>query len=598
MISLKRARVESLESRRLLSATISGLVYQDIGAVGSLQPGDPPLGGWTVFLDLNHDSKLDPGDPSTVTDASGRYTFTDVAAGTYDVREQTVTGFKAIPDAFNTVTVTDGQTLSNVNLGNQKLVDFTYPGLTAAQDDVNNGQAVTTANEPNSSTAINGKYIVTISGNSINTYRRTDGTLLTTQSLADFFKLADAVAEGPTMLPNFANATDAEVIYNAGVGKFFIAAIANGSDGTSDILIAGSPRLAPNSGNWHYHSIDVQDQNTTTQPKNVSLPTTPNQTASNLSLSFNGNSIYIAANINDSSGAFFGSRLWIVPRMKAFALATTKLVYYLYDPSTSAGLTADLSNIDAANYSSKSISDIGIAYFVANATTADDLVDIIAVRQPGKNAIFSLKTLTTPMDTSSAVAPAAQPDGGPSIDTSASAISAAWRKNFFWIADTLTPTADSTPGPATVYWFELNIPTSFNAKFTPLDNGSVSGSSISTGASTFAPAISIDRDQFVALSFAAAGPSLDLGSYVVSRRTPDPLGTMRPAYTLNAGSFTYSTTGLVEWGSSSMVLDPTTQERFWVLGRAATDPSSTSGPWSQQLIGFELPPKIFPVVNG
>jgi hypothetical protein len=622
MISLKRARVESLESRRLLSATISGVVYQDIGAVGSLQPGDPPLAGWTVFLDLNHDSTLDPGDPSTVTDASGRYTFSDVVAGTYDVREETVTGFKAIPDAFQTVSVTDGQTLANVDIGNQKLIDFTYPGLSAAQDDVNNGTDVTTANIPYSSIAISGKYIVTINGNSISTYRRDDGTLLTTQSLAYFFGLAATVSTTTTPLPNYANATDAEVIYDTGVGKFFVAAIANGSiadgtEGTSDILIAGSPRLAPNSGNWHYHSINVQDPNLTEQPGNsTALPTTPNQTASNLSLSVNGSAVYITTNINDSSGSFFGSRLWIIPHAKAFALASTKLVYYVYDPSapgpTPTYSLPELANLDAANYSSKSISNINAAYFVANSSSADGL-DIIEVRHPGKKAIFSLRTfsltaLGTPTGTSTTAAPAAQPDGAPSIDTSADAISAAWRTNFFWIADTLTPSTGADAGNATVYWFELNIPTNnSNANFNLLDNGTVSGSSISTGASTFAPSISIDRDQYIALSFSAAGPSLDPGSYVVSRRTPDPLGTMRPAYTLNAGSSTYSdnlnSAGLAEWGSSAMVLDPTTQERFWVLGRAATgptaaDPTPNTGPWSQQLVGFEIPPKIFPVING
>ena len=549
MASLKRACIESLETRRLLSATISGVVYQDIGAVGSLQPGDPPLAGWTIFLDLNHDDSLDPGDPSVVSDASGRYTFSNVTAGTYDVREEPVTGYKPIPVAFQTVTLIDGQVFANLNFGNQKLIDFTYPGLSAAQDSVNNNNATTPTNIAKSSIAINGKYIVTITGNSISTYRRVDGTLLTTESLAYFFGLASTVSTNAPPLPNFAEATDASVIYNAGVGKFFIAAIANGSDGTSDILIAGSPRLAPNSGTWHYHSIDVQDQNISTQPLNVTLPTTPNQTASNLSLSFNGNSIYIAANVNDSSDSFFGSRLWIVPRGKAFALTSTKLVYYLYDPSSEVSLP-ELSNIDAANYSSKSISNVEVAYFVAEDTTSPgDFLDAIKVTNPGKNAKFALTRIATPPVTpngpiptppaisTTAPPPAAQAGGAPSIDTTNAAISAVWRNNYFWIADTLTPSTGPDAGNATVYWFQFVIPTTFTSGLNLVNFGSVSGSDISAGASTFAPAISVDRDQYMAVAFTAAGPNLAPGSYVVSRRTPDSMYSTRPAYTIDAGSF-------------------------------------------------------------
>jgi len=42
--------------------------------------------GATVFLDADHNGVLDPGERSTRTDATGRYEFSNLPAGTYDVR--------------------------------------------------------------------------------------------------------------------------------------------------------------------------------------------------------------------------------------------------------------------------------------------------------------------------------------------------------------------------------------------------------------------------------------------------------------------------------------------------------------------------------
>ncbi|MEO1006724.1 MAG: SdrD B-like domain-containing protein, partial [Cyanobacteria bacterium J06638_38] len=49
--------------------------------------------GVTIFLDLNNDESLDPEEPSTTTNDSGEYIFTDLDAGNYIIREVTPTGF-------------------------------------------------------------------------------------------------------------------------------------------------------------------------------------------------------------------------------------------------------------------------------------------------------------------------------------------------------------------------------------------------------------------------------------------------------------------------------------------------------------------------
>ncbi len=57
-----------------------------------------PLTGRTVFVDLKGDGAFDPGDPSGVTDAKGKFAITGVPVGTYNVR------VAAYPGDFTTAT--------------------------------------------------------------------------------------------------------------------------------------------------------------------------------------------------------------------------------------------------------------------------------------------------------------------------------------------------------------------------------------------------------------------------------------------------------------------------------------------------------------
>jgi len=72
--------ISALEPRILL-ATISGTSYADFNANGIHDAGEPALAGWIVFIDANQNLKLDAGEVSTVTNASGVYSFSSVAVG-------------------------------------------------------------------------------------------------------------------------------------------------------------------------------------------------------------------------------------------------------------------------------------------------------------------------------------------------------------------------------------------------------------------------------------------------------------------------------------------------------------------------------------
>src|SRR5262249_49066422 len=65
--------------------TISGQVFNDANGNGAKNTGESGLAGWTVFLDANHDGQHQTGESSVVSDTSGNFTFTGLAAGSYTV---------------------------------------------------------------------------------------------------------------------------------------------------------------------------------------------------------------------------------------------------------------------------------------------------------------------------------------------------------------------------------------------------------------------------------------------------------------------------------------------------------------------------------
>jgi hypothetical protein len=75
-----RLELERLEDRTLLSASIFGSVFNDLGGTGVFAPSDPGVPSQLVYLDLNHDGKLDSTTTtvpatSTTIDAGGAGNF-------------------------------------------------------------------------------------------------------------------------------------------------------------------------------------------------------------------------------------------------------------------------------------------------------------------------------------------------------------------------------------------------------------------------------------------------------------------------------------------------------------------------------------------
>lgn len=78
------------------------------------------LPGVTIYLDLNNNGTLDSKEPSQKTNDQGLYQFTDLAPGTYVVREVVDSGYKqtAPSGGFAKVTLGEDEIVSDINFGN------------------------------------------------------------------------------------------------------------------------------------------------------------------------------------------------------------------------------------------------------------------------------------------------------------------------------------------------------------------------------------------------------------------------------------------------------------------------------------------------
>jgi hypothetical protein len=128
-----------------LVGSIEGIVWQDLDGDGirATEPGtgvflEPGLANWTIFIDTNDNRVPDAGELTTVTDASGLYSFSGLVAGTYKVNEVLQAGWEPAVGFGSRLTVDlapgeakTGQDFANVGTANGSVSGFIW-------SDVNN----------------------------------------------------------------------------------------------------------------------------------------------------------------------------------------------------------------------------------------------------------------------------------------------------------------------------------------------------------------------------------------------------------------------------------------------------------------------------
>ena len=98
--------------------SISGNKYNDFNANGRPDGPDVPIPNWQIYLDLNNNSRLDGGEPSTLTNAQGNYIFANLPPGTYQVREVQQPNFRQTTPNPAPIAITSGTNSGNINFGN------------------------------------------------------------------------------------------------------------------------------------------------------------------------------------------------------------------------------------------------------------------------------------------------------------------------------------------------------------------------------------------------------------------------------------------------------------------------------------------------
>ncbi|WP_373538173.1 SdrD B-like domain-containing protein [Microcoleus sp.] len=98
--------------------SISGIKYNDLNANSIRDATDPPLANWQIYLDLNGNNSLDPGEPNTITNPEGNYTFGNVSPGRYLVREVQQPGWVQTTPNPGAIDITGNTNAVGLNFGN------------------------------------------------------------------------------------------------------------------------------------------------------------------------------------------------------------------------------------------------------------------------------------------------------------------------------------------------------------------------------------------------------------------------------------------------------------------------------------------------
>ncbi len=104
--------------------SISGQKFQDTNGNGIKDSGETGLANWTIFIDTDNDGTLDVGETSTITNSSGNYSFNELTAGNYTIREVQQTGWIQTTSNPSAINITSGTNVTGINFGNRQATNL------------------------------------------------------------------------------------------------------------------------------------------------------------------------------------------------------------------------------------------------------------------------------------------------------------------------------------------------------------------------------------------------------------------------------------------------------------------------------------------
>jgi hypothetical protein len=211
---------------QVTGATISGTVYDDQNQNGSRDSGEAGLAGWTLFLDSNNSGVLDAGEPTTLTNAQGEYSFGVQPANNYQVLIVPQAGWIETAPGSNwtwhyyTNQVASGANITGFDFGVFQVAGATLSGTVFNDQNVSgsqepgeaglagwtlfldsNGNGVLDPGETTTQTNSQGQYLFNVQpGNTYHVYVAPqsgwDETKATNHVAWDFYYYANQVANG------------------------------------------------------------------------------------------------------------------------------------------------------------------------------------------------------------------------------------------------------------------------------------------------------------------------------------------------------------------------------------------------------------------
>jgi hypothetical protein len=107
------------------AGSISGRIFNDINSNHKQDVGEPGLAWWQAYADVNNNGIFDAGEPTAYANAAGAYTISDLAPGSYRVREVRQNNWTRTTPAGNwpaggvyKVTVSANKTTAAISFGN------------------------------------------------------------------------------------------------------------------------------------------------------------------------------------------------------------------------------------------------------------------------------------------------------------------------------------------------------------------------------------------------------------------------------------------------------------------------------------------------
>jgi cyclophilin family peptidyl-prolyl cis-trans isomerase len=154
--------------------SITGTVFTDLNGSGQLDSGDPGVAGRTVFLNNDKTGQPDSNNPSTTTDANGKFSFSGLAAGTYNVMEVLPANVSLSTNTQSVAVATGQPAVANIgelpsivgtvfnDLNVNGKLDSGEPGISGATVFLNiDGTGAPSSSNPSVVTDANGRFFFT-----------------------------------------------------------------------------------------------------------------------------------------------------------------------------------------------------------------------------------------------------------------------------------------------------------------------------------------------------------------------------------------------------------------------------------------------------